>query len=227
MTEAVLVDVDGTLIDSNDAHARSWVAAFAEAGYDVPFARVRPLIGEGGDRVLPQCVPGLSTEAEPGKTIARRCTEIFEERELHAVAAQPGARALLAAIKERGARIVVATSAKRAALDGLLARGDLGPLMDDATTSDDADASKPAPDIVHAALAKAGVDPARAVFIGDTRWDVEAAHRARVACVALLCGGNDPATLAAAEAVYADPAAALLSLDRPPFAWSIAASTAP
>lgn len=227
MTEAVLVDVDGTLIDSNDAHARAWVAAFAEAGYDVPFARVRPLIGEGGDRVLPQCVPGLSAEGEPGKTIAQRCTAIFEERELHAVMPQPGARELLSALKTRGARIVVATSAKRAALDGLLARGDLGSLVDDATTSDDAQRSKPAPDIVHAALAKAGVEAPRAVFIGDTAWDVEAAHRSGVACVALRCGGNDPATLAAADAVYADPAEALLSLDRPPFAWSIAASTAP
>ncbi|HEY0615888.1 MAG TPA: HAD hydrolase-like protein, partial [Candidatus Elarobacter sp.] len=92
---------------------------------------------------------------------------------------------------------------------------------------DDAEASKPAPDIVTAALQKAGVAPGDAVMAGDTQYDVEAAHRAGVACVALRCGGNDPATLRDADAVYADPAELTRSLDRPPFAFSRAASTAP
>lgn len=227
MTRAALLDVDGTLLDSNDAHARAWEAAFGEAGFRVPAARIRPLIGKGGDRLIAECAPGLTEDAEPGKTIARRRGEIFTARELPALAPQPGARALLLALRARGARLVVATSAKRDELDGLLARGDFGPLIDAATTSDDADRSKPAPDIVGAAVRLAGVTPGEAVMVGDTRWDVEAAHRAHVACVALRCGGNDPATLADAEAVYADPAALAAALDRPPFAWSIAASTAP
>jgi HAD superfamily hydrolase (TIGR01509 family) len=227
VTNAVLFDVDGTLVDSNDAHARAWVTAFAEAGYRVPFTTVRPLIGMGSDRVVPACVPGLTKDGEPGKTIVSRRAEIFLADEIHTVQRQPGARELLAAVRRRGARIVIATSAKRDELDALLERGgDLASLVDDATTSDEAASSKPAPDIVAAALAKANVAAAQAVFVGDTRYDIEAAHRAQLACVALRCGGNEAATLAAAEAIYADPAALSDALDRPPFAWSIAASSA-
>lgn len=227
MTEAVLFDVDGTLIDSNDAHARAWVAAFAEAGYTIPFDRVRPLIGMGGDRVLPALVAGLSEDAQPGASIAAARKRIFKERELASVAPTPGARELLAAVRERGARVVVATSAKRDELDGLLERGDLGALVDVASTGDDAHESKPAPDIVGAALTKAGVAPQDAVMVGDTCYDVEAAHRAGVVCIALLCGGNDPASLRDADGVYADPAEVSGALDRRPFAWLRAASSAP
>jgi HAD superfamily hydrolase (TIGR01509 family) len=224
---AVLFDMDGTLIDSNDAHARAWVAAFAEAGFDVPFERVRPLIGMGGDRLLPAVVPDLSDERDPGKTIAERRGAIFKERELAGITATPGARELLAAVRARGVRVVVATSSKKADLDDLLARGELGPLIDVASTSDDAEESKPAPDIIEAALAKAGVAARDAVMVGDTRYDIEAAHRAGVACVALRCGGNDPATLCDADATYDDPAELAGRLDDPPFAWSSAVSSAP
>lgn len=233
MTRAVLFDVDGTLIDSNDAHARAWVDALAEAGYDVSFDRVRPLIGTGGDKMLPELVTGASDDTEPGKTILRRRLEIFNARYLATLHPTRGARALLEAVRARGARVVIATSAKKAELDDLLARGDLGPLVDVASTSDDAKDSKPDPDIIDAALRKAGVDAHDAVMVGDTHYDVEAAHRATVPCVALLCGGNDPSTLREAEAVYSDPAELTGALDVPPFVWegpadwSRAVSTAP
>ena len=219
MTKAVLFDIDGTLIDSNDAHARAWVAALAEAGHEVPFERVRPLIGMGGDRVLPELVPGLTDDTEPGKSITKRRLEIFKERELPHLRPTRGARDLLAAVRSRGARIVMATSAKGAELKDLLAVGDFEPFIDDASTSDDADSSKPAPDIVTASLKKAGVAANEAVMVGDTKYDVEAAHKAGVACVALLCGGNPRETLSAAEAVYADPGEAARALDRAPFVW--------
>ncbi len=219
MTKAVLFDVDGTLIDSDDAHARAWVAALAEGGYPVPFERIRPLIGQGGDRILPE-VAGLSDEDEPGKTIARRRGEIFEQRELSGIGPTRGAKALLEAVRARGARVVVATSAKSSELDGLLARAELNDLVDVATTSDDAGSSKPAPDIVQSALKKAGLAPADTVFVGDTEWDIEAAHKAGVKAVALRCGGMDPKTLSGADAVYADPAELIEMLDRPPFRWA-------
>jgi len=219
VTKAVLFDVDGTLIDSNDAHARAWVAALAEAGHDVPFERARPLIGMGGDRVLPELVPGLSDETEPGKTITKRRLEIFKERELPGLRPTRGARELLEAVRERGARVVMATSAKGAELDDLLAVGGFKPFVEDAATSDDADESKPAPDIVTASLKKSGIAAADAVMVGDTKYDVEAAHNAGVSCVALLCGGNPAPTLASADAVYADPAELTGALSRPPFAW--------
>ena len=226
MTEAVLFDVDGTLVDSNDGHARAWVAAFGEAGYAIPFARVRPLIGMGGDRILPLLVPGLTDDEGIGAAIAARRAAIFAERHLPNVQPFAGAHRLLAAVRERGARVVVATSAKRSELDALLERGDLGPLVDVASTSDDARTSKPAPDIVEAALAKAGIAPHAGVMVGDTRYDVDAAHRAGVACVALRCGGADPETLRDAEALYVDPAALAASLGTPPFAWATASSIA-
>jgi HAD superfamily hydrolase (TIGR01509 family) len=218
VTKAVLFDIDGTLIDSNDAHARAWVAALAEAGYEVPFERVRPLIGMGGDRVLPELVPGLSDETEPGKSITKRRLAIFKERELPHLRPTRGARELLEAVRARGARIVMATSAKGAELKDLLAVGDFEPLVDDASTSDDADSSKPAPDIVTASLKKANVAPNEAVMVGDTKYDVEAAHNAGVACVALLCGGNSADSLRGADALYADPAELAGRLEDPPFA---------
>ena len=205
VTKAVLFDIDGTLIDSNDAHARAWVAALAEAGHEVPFERVRPLIGMGGDRVLPELVPGLTDDTEPGESITQRRLEIFKERELSHL--RP----------TRGARIVMATSAKGAELDDLLAVGDFMPFVEDAATSDDAEESKPAPDIVSASLKKAGVAAHEAVMVGDTQYDVEASHKAGVAIVALLCGGNPRESLAGADAVYADPAELAGRLGDPPF----------
>ncbi len=226
MTQAVLFDVDGTLIDSNDAHARAWVAALAEAGHPVPFERVRPLIGMGGDRMLPELVPGLRDDTEPGKSIMQRRLAIFKQRELPHIAPFPGARELLETVRARRARVVVATSAKKGELDDLLARGDLGPLVDVASTSDDAGSSKPAPDVIEAALKKARVGAREAVMVGDTQYDVESARRAHVPCVALRCGGNAP-TLGAADAIYDGPRELVGALDRAPFAWSSAASTAP
>ena len=224
---AVLFDVDGTLIDSNDAHTRAWVAALAEAGYDVPFATVRPLIGMGGDRVLPLVAPGSREDAEPGKTILARRAAIFRERELTALRPTRGARALLEAVRRRGGAVVIATSAKREELDALLAAGNLGALVDVTSTSDDAASSKPAPDIIEAALAKGGFAPSEAVMVGDTRYDIEAARAAGVACVALRCGGSPEPVLAGAAAVYDDPEDLAASLDAPPFRWTPkAASTA-
>jgi len=218
VTKAVLFDVDGTLIDSNDQHARAWVAALAEAGYTIPFERVRPLIGMGGDKVLPALVPGLTEDSPEGQAIGKARTRWFMEHELETIPPTRGARELLEAVRARGARVVVATSAKQEELDALLARGDLGALVDVASTGDDADESKPAPDIIEAALQKAGVGAGEAVMVGDTQYDIEAAHKAGVACVALLCGGNDPATLREADATYADPAELNGALDASPFA---------
>jgi HAD superfamily hydrolase (TIGR01509 family) len=217
VTKAVLFDVDGTLIDSNDAHARAWVAALAEAGYDVPFERVRPLIGMGGDKVLPELVPGLTEDSPKGQAIAKSRVKIFKERELPGLRPTRGARELLEAVRERGARVVVATSAKKAELDDLLAVGDFGPLVDVASTGDDAEESKPAPDIVSASLKKSQTAPADAVMVGDTKYDVEAAHKAGVACVALLCGGNDRTSVSKADAIYGDPAEVTQRLAQLPF----------
>lgn len=200
-----LLDVDGTLVDSNDAHARAWVEALREAGFDVPFERVRPLIGMGADQLLPAVSPGLTPHAEPGRTIARRRGEIFKERYAATLAPTRGARDLLLTLTAGGVACVAATSANKAELDLLLGRAGVADLIVAATTADDAATSKPAPDIVRAALQRARADASTSAFIGDTKYDIAAATSAGVACIALRCGGSSDADLAGAVAIYDDP----------------------
>lgn len=207
-TRAVLLDIDGTLIDSNDAHAHAWVDVGREFDLDIEYERVRWLIGMGGDRVLPR-LTGLEEESEEGAKVLERRGEIFRERYLSELRNTPGARELLQRLQADGLTLVVATSASAKDLDALLRQAGLESLMDDSTNADEADASKPAPDIVEAALQKAGVPPEHAVMLGDTPYDIEAAARAGVTCIAVMSGGWSEQELAAAAEVYAHPAALL------------------
>lgn len=210
---AVLLDVDGTLIDSNDAHARAWVDVGAEFGYRIAFDRVRWLIGMGGDRVLPK-LTGLEEESEQGERMLDRRGEIFRERYLPELKAVAGAAELVQRLRAEGRKLVVATSASEDDLSALLEQAGLPSLEEDATNSDDAEASKPAPDIVEAALAKTGCDASEVVMIGDTPYDVEAATRAGVRCIAVLSGGWSADELKGAAEVYEDAADLLRHYDR-------------
>lgn len=201
---AVIFDVDGTLVDSNDAHAHAWVDALAEAGHAVPFARVRPLIGMGGDKLLPK-VTGIDPESPEGKRIAERRGAILLERYVPHLQPTRGARELLRRLRADGHRLYVATSAKREELEPLLRIAGGGRLFEETTSSDDARNSKPDPDIVAAALRQTGGPASDAVMIGDTPYDVEAATRAGVRIIALRSGGWDGDRLAGAVAVYDDP----------------------
>lgn len=216
-TRVALLDVDGTLIDSNHAHAEAWVATFGEFGHDVPFERVRDLIGKGGDKLLPETI-GVEKDSAEGEKIAARRSFLFKTRYLPKLEAFPQAKKLLEALRARGLSLVVATSAQEDELAALLAIGGLDDVMDHAATSDDAKASKPEPDIVNAALRKAGCRPSEAVMLGDTPYDVKAATRAGVAIVALRCGGWDDHDLAGAAAIYDDARDLLAHLDASPFA---------
>jgi HAD superfamily hydrolase (TIGR01549 family) len=205
----VLLDVDGTLIDSNDAHAAAWVDTLREFGYnDASFERVRPLIGMGGDKLLPT-VTGLDHESELGKRITARRTERFATAYLPTLRAFPGAHELLARFKEDGLRLVVATSAKHDELNDLLEQAGLEELVDRKTTSSDADHSKPDPDIITAALRRGELAASDVLMLGDTPYDIEAASRAGVRTVALRCGGWDDRRLADAVEIH-DVAAALV-----------------
>ena len=214
-----LLDVDGTIIDSNDAHARSWVDAFAEFGFQVDVAIVRPLIGMGGDKLMPTAI-GVEHESEIGKRIANRRGAIFTEHYLPRLRPFPGARQLLERMRDDGYTLVVATSAQTEEMQRLVRAAGVIDLLDEATTASDADRSKPDPDIVRAALDRANADPEEAIMLGDTPYDVEAASRAGVEIVALLCGGWRPEELRGATAIYADPAELLREYDRSPFARS-------
>lgn len=208
----VILDVDGTLLDSNDAHARAWSHALEEFGRKVSVADVRPLIGMGGDKVLPK-LAGVSADSDLGKQITERRGEIFRTRSMPYLQPFSGARALLLQLRARGQRLVVASSAEQADLDGLLLRADVADLIDATASSGDAAQSKPDPDIVDAAIRKSGLARESLVMIGDTPFDVEAGTRAGIPVIALRCGGWSTEALDGALRVYDDPAALLTALN--------------
>jgi len=213
--KAVLFDVDGTLVDSNDANARAWVAAFAEHGVTVDFAEVRWRVGMGGDKLMPE-VSGVTEESATGSAIARRRAEIFLNELLPRLEPFRDAGRLVSVLKGRGHVVVAASSAKRHELESLLAVAGADLLMDEKTSSDDAESSKPDPDIVQAALKRAHASPAEALMIGDTPYDVEAAGRAEVAIIAFRCGGWADEDLKGAIAIYDGPWDLLERLDESP-----------
>jgi len=212
----VLLDIDGTLIDSNDAHARAWVDSLRAHGYVVPFEQVRPLIGMGGDKVLPE-LTGLDPESGEAKRMSVTRSGLFLERELPTLRPTRGARELLEHMLAEGLELVVATSAKTDEVRALLERAGVSDLIQLASSADDAERSKPDPDIVQAALRLSGKQAAHSTMIGDTPYDVEAAARARVPAIALRCGGWwDDRALEKATAIYDDPADLLAHFDDSP-----------
>jgi HAD superfamily hydrolase (TIGR01509 family) len=198
----VLCDVDGTLIDSNGAHADAWTQALIEHGVEVRVGDIRRLIGMGGDKLLP-AVAHVEESSPIGAAIGRRKKELFNAA-LPGLLPTAGARSLLDYLRDRDIDLVVATSAddrEQAGLEDLFSAH---------TTKDDAAESKPDPDIVHAALARVQARPESAVMVGDTPYDIEAAHRAGVAAIALRCGGYwTDADLRGAIEICDDPAGLL------------------
>lgn len=215
MIKAVLFDVDGTLVHSNDAHAHAWVRAFAEHGIDVSFDAVRRAIGMGGDKLMPR-VSHLTEDSDEGRAIAELRKEIFRRDCLPRLQPLRQAGELVAAVRALGLTTVAASSAKKDELRPLLEIAGADALMDAMTSSDDAEESKPDPDIIEAALARAGVAASEAIMIGDTPYDIEAARRAGVRTIAFRSGGWDDGDLAGAIAVYDGPWELLQQLDHSP-----------
>jgi len=214
---AVILDVDGTLVDSNDAHARAWIEAFDEHGIAVAFAHVRRSIGMGGDKLMPE-VSGIDASSELGQRISKRRGEIFKARYLPQLKPFAATRPLLERFLADGFALAVASSAKEDELDPLLERAGVNDLIPHRTSSDDADNSKPDPDIVVAAVKRAGAGPGRSIMLGDTPYDVAAARRAGVEIVGLECGGWTREALAGSLAVYRDPGDLLAGYEQSPFA---------
>lgn len=213
----VIFDVDGTLVDSNAAHAHAWHDALAEFGHSVPVAQILPLIGMGGDKLLPE-VTKLASDSPEGQQIRQRRAAIFEERYLPHIDGLPKVHELLTALQQRGLKLAVASSAKQDELTPLLKKAHAADILQRRTSSDDADESKPDPDIVQAALDQLKLPPEQVLMIGDTPYDVQAAHRAGVAFIGVRSGGWQSSDLEGAIAVYADVAELLANLDHSPLA---------
>lgn len=224
--DAVLLDLDGTLIDSNDAHARSWVEALADAGWQVRFEDVRPLIGMGGEELVEK-LTGLSGDDPRSRQLRERRGHLFRDRHLDGIVPQPGARELVAKLHARGFPLVVASSSSEADLRPLIEIAGIGELVTTATSADEVDRAKPAPDVLRAALAKVGRSSDHAVLLGDTPYDVRAGRAAHVAVIALRCGGWTDESLDGAIEVFDDPADVLRNWMQTPFRASIADLDAP
>ena len=205
MLKGIIFDVDGTLVNSNDAHADSWVETFSEAGYDVPFDVVRPLIGMGGDKLLPKTI-GIESDSEEGKKLAANRWNLFKKKYAPSLRPLEGARALVQRIRNDGLATVIATSANQEELHLLLKAAEVADLMEEEATSSDAESSKPDPDIVQAAIKKSGFRRNELAMIGDTPYDVQAAVSAGVPIIAFRSGGWLDENLAGAIAVYDGPA---------------------
>jgi HAD superfamily hydrolase (TIGR01549 family) len=215
--ETVLFDVDGTLIDSNAAHAETWTQALGEHGVPVTVDQIRALVGMGGDKLLPK-VANVTEDSARGKAIGQRKKALFEQR-LPQLGATAGARDLLRFLRDRGKRLVVATSADEREMSALLKQAAVDDLFPKRTSKDDAAQSKPDPDIVRAAMMRAGAREESTVMIGDTPYDIEAAQRAGVSAIALRCGGYWSDADLHGAVVIADDPGSLLAL------WRMAATS--
>ncbi|MGY0488138.1 HAD family hydrolase [Streptomyces sp. WG-D5] len=217
-TRAALFDVDGTLVDTNHLHVTAWWEAFRQAGHHVTMHDVHRSVGLGGGDLVERLLgPDRDRDADDGISAAHKTLYATYFERLPAFEA---AGDLLRALAGRGRRIVLATSAGGAELAALRRAIDADEVIAGAASADDVAEGKPAPDPVHRALDLAEVPPERAVFVGDTVWDMKAAARAGVTPVGLLCGGIPEEALraAGARALFQDPADLLRHLDESPLA---------
>jgi HAD superfamily hydrolase (TIGR01509 family) len=212
---ATILDIDGTLVDTNYQHTLAWQRALREQGEIAPAWRIHRHIGMGGDQLV-AAVAGDAVEERCGEAVRAAQGERYEEL-ISEVELLPGARALLMALRERGATIVLASSAKADEVEVYIDKLGARELVDDWTTSADVEATKPEPDLIRAALDKAGTTDA--ALVGDSAWDCEAAGRAGIPTVGVLTGGFARAELlrAGAAVVYESVEELCEHLDDPPF----------
>lgn len=220
MPNAVIFDVDGTLIDSVDLHAHAWQDAFREFGHEVAFDKLRGQIGKGGDQLLPVFLSKEEIVAK-GEALNTRRSEIFKERYLSQIRPFPMVRELLERIRAEGMQIALASSAKADELTAYEKAARIEDLLQAETSTDDAERSKPEPDIFEAAMQRlGGMDPRQVIVIGDTPYDAEAAGKAGLRTIGVLCGGwpEDALKRAGCIATYRDPADLLAQYDTSPLA---------
>jgi HAD superfamily hydrolase (TIGR01509 family) len=205
--DAVIFDVDGTLVDTVDFHAEAWRRAFAEFGRDIGFDAIRSQIGKGGDQLLPVFLDRETLERE-GERIDAFRSDLIKRDYLPKVRGFPGVRELFDALLARGVIVALGSSAKGEELEVYKKAAGIEGLKLVEVSSDDAERSKPHPDIFTAALDRIGAPAARTIVVGDSPYDAEAAGRAGVRTIGVLCGGFDEATLREAGAIqiYRDPA---------------------
>jgi HAD superfamily hydrolase (TIGR01549 family) len=227
--KAVIFDIDGTLIDSVDLHARAWQEALAHFGKRVEYGRVRYQIGKGGDQLMPVFLSEDELERF-GDELEKYRGELFKREYMSQIKGFPSVRELFERVKREGLRTALASSAKGGELKTYKKIARIEDLVEEETSSDDAEKSKPHPDIFEAALERlGGVKPSEAIVVGDTPYDAEAAGKAGLKAVGVLCGGFPEEDLRAAGCVrvYRDAADILAHFDTSPLAAKTSAAAAP
>jgi HAD superfamily hydrolase (TIGR01509 family) len=206
--KAVIFDVDGTLVDSVELHTKAWREAFAKFGHAVPFDQIRSQIGKGGDQLMPVFLSKEELESR-GKEIEQYRSDLYKEKYLSQAKGFPKVRELVERLLADGFRIALASSAKGEELKIYKEMTRIADLLETETSSDDADRSKPHPDIFLAAVERLReVSPQECVVVGDSLYDAEAASKAGMTAVGVLCGGFPEEDLrgAGCREIYKDPA---------------------
>ena len=220
MPRAVIFDVDGTLVDSVDLHAQAWKETFHHFGFEFSFDDVRQQIGKGGDTLIPSLLSPADS-ARYQKALSKYRDELFRHQYLHRVRAFPAVRELFERCRARGLKVALASSGKEKEVERYVDVTGIRGLFEDRTSADDAERSKPHPDIFNAALKSLGSPrPEDVVVIGDTPYDAEAAGKTGLRAVGVLCGGFPEAQLRAAGCIdiFQDPADLLARFDESPLA---------
>jgi HAD superfamily hydrolase (TIGR01509 family) len=225
MSKAVIFDIDGTLVDSVDLHARAWQETFSKFGREIEFEKVRHQIGKGGDQLMPVFFSKEELD-KFGDEMEKYRGELYKRAYLSHVRPFPAVRALFERIRRDGKRIALASSAKEDEVKIYKDLVNVADLVEEESSADDAARSKPHPDIFAAALSRLGdVDASDAIAIGDTPYDAQAAGKINIKTIGVLCGGFPEAELRAAGciAIFNDPADLLARYEQSPLSRSFAA----
>jgi HAD superfamily hydrolase (TIGR01549 family) len=199
----VILDVDGTLVDSNELHAKAWQESFAYFGKELEMDQIMVHIGKGGDLLVPDLLNAREMQ-EFARELKEYRKNLFRERYLDSVRPFPGISETLRRLREKDLRLILATSSDPPEVKHFIELLGIEELIEGATSKDDAEFSKPSPEIFQAALERLGTKPEETIVVGDTPYDVLAAHRASLPIAAVLCGGFDRESLESAEFIFDD-----------------------
>jgi HAD superfamily hydrolase (TIGR01509 family) len=211
--QAVLLDIDGTLVDSNDKHAQCWVDAFAHFGKDVPWDVIRGQIGKGGDLLVPDTLNAREMR-DIGEKLKEYRGELWKRDYMKSVQPFPNVVKAIRSIHDRGVKVAFASSSNPDEVEYYVELLGVDDLLEGTTSAEDAKFSKPSPEIFQAALERVKSDPARTLVVGDTPYDILAAHRIPVPVAAVRCGGFPEESLKKAEFLFDDLAELARELDR-------------
>jgi HAD superfamily hydrolase (TIGR01549 family) len=201
--QGVIFDIDGTLIDTNDIHARCWVEAFAHFDKHIDYKLMRHQIGKGGDLLVPDLLNAKEMQRF-GDELKDYRSKLYKKKYMKEAQPFPRVKELFESLHDRGVKLALASSANPDEVEYYTELLGVKKLLGGSTSTKDAKLSKPSPEIFEAALGQLGTDVTKTLVVGDTPYDVLAAHRASLAIVAVLCGGFEPELLAKAEFLFDD-----------------------